>query len=208
MKTGTIRAVIGMALAGALAASAEEKIGVVNGQEAFKQYHKSQSAMDALRKLEDELLDAQRRLVAKLEEMDESCKKAIAETNDKALSDEARARKRDAAEEALAELKEFEVQVRKSDLDNRRKMEEQRSLMVKPIVQEVRQAVAETAKAKGLTLVLDASEAGFLGNVIFAEDRLDITDEVLKTLNKNTPSADTQPAEKPLDKPAAKVEKP
>ena len=206
MKNGTIRAVVGMLLAGALAAAAEEKIGVVNGQETVKQYHKTQAATDALRKLDGELRDAQQRMVAKLEEMDDACKKAIAEASDKALSEEARARKRDAAEAKLAELKEYEMQVRKSDLDNRSKMEEQNSLMLKPIIQEVRQAVAETAKEKGLTLVLDGSETG-LGSVIYAEPRLDITDAVLKRLNKNVPAPAAKPAaeEAPAAaKPAAK----
>ncbi len=186
MKNGMIRVAIGVLMAGAMAASAEEKLGVVNGQEVVKQYHKTQAATDALRKLDDELRDAQKRMVAKLQEMDEICKKAIAETNDKALSEEARARKRATAEDKLAELKEYEMQVRKSDLDNRRKMEEQNTLMLKPIILEVRQAVADTAKDMSLTLVLDGSETG-LGAVLFAADRLDITDAVLKRLNKNVP---------------------
>ena len=199
MKTGMIRTALGMALAGALAATAAETIGVVNGQETVKQFYKTQAATDALRKLDDELRDAQRRLVARLEEMDEACKKAIAEANDKALSEEARARKRAAAEEALVELKEFEVQVRKSDMENRRKIEEQNALMLKPIIQEVRQTVADIAKAKGLSLVLDASETG-LGAVIYAEDRLNITADVLKALNANMPAAGAKPAEKPASR--------
>jgi len=195
MKTGmAMRAAIGMALAtGTLAAAAEETIGVVNGQTAVKQYYKTQAATDALRKLDDELRDAQRRLVAELETMDEACKKAIAEANDKALSDEARNRKRAVAEEKLTELKEFEVKVRKSDLDNRRKMEEQNALMLKPIIQEVRQAVADMARTRGLSLVLDASETG-LGAVIYAEPRLDITEAVLAVLNRTAPAAEVKPA--------------
>jgi Skp family chaperone for outer membrane proteins len=204
MKQGTIRMAIGVLLAGALVAAAEEKLGVVNGQEVVKQYHKTQAATDALRKLDDELRDAQKRMVAKLQEMDDACKKAIAETNDKALSEEARARKRTAAEDKLTELKEYELQVRKSDLDNRKKMEEQNTLMLKPIIQEVRQAVADTAKEKGLTLVLDSSETG-LGAVLYAEERLDITDAVLKRLNKNVPAPVQPVAEEGAPaKPAAK----
>lgn len=204
MKNGTVRMAIGMLLAGALAAAAEEKIGVVNGQEVVKQYHKTQAATDALRKLDDELRDAQKRMVGKLQEMDEACKKAIADTNDKALSEEARARKRTAAEDKLAELKEYELQVRKSDLDNRKKMEEQNTLMLKPIIQEVRQAVADTAKEQGLTLVLDGSETG-LGAVLYAADRLDITEAVLKRLNKNMPVPVKPAAEEGAPaKPAAK----
>ncbi|MFO7535565.1 MAG: OmpH family outer membrane protein [Kiritimatiellia bacterium] len=197
MKKGLMVLAAGLLAAGALTAGAEEKIGVVNGQEAVKSYHKTQAATDALRKLDDELRDAQRRLVGKLEEMDDAAKKAIAEASDKALSEEARARKRNAAEEKLTELKEFEVQVRKSDLDNRRKMDEQNSLMLKPIIQDVRQAVAETAREKGLTLVLDGSESG-LGPVLFAAERLDITDDVLKRLNKNVPA----PVKTDMDAPA------
>jgi Skp family chaperone for outer membrane proteins len=194
-----IRVALGVLMAGAVTVAAEEKIGVVDGQAVVKQYYKTQAATDSLRKLDDELRDAQRRMVAKLSELDEACKKAIAESNDKALSDEARAKKREAAEDKLAELKEYEVQVRKSDLDNRRKMEEQNALMLKPIIQEVRQAVAETAKEKGLTLVLDGSETG-LGAVIFAEPRLDVTDSVVKRLNKSAAA----PAAKPdlLEAPA------
>jgi Skp family chaperone for outer membrane proteins len=168
----------------------------VSAQDAVKQYYKTQAATDSLRKLDDELRDAQRRMVAKLQELDEATKKAIAESNDKALSEDARAKKRQAAEDKLAELKEYEIQVRKSDLDNRRKMEEQNALMLKPIIQEVRQAVADSAKELGLTLVLDGSETG-LGSVIYAEPRLDITDAVVKRLNANAPS----PA-KPVEGPA------
>jgi Skp family chaperone for outer membrane proteins len=197
MSKHVIRLTLGMILAGAMMASAEEKIGVVDAQSAIKQYHKTQAATDSLRKLDDELRDAQRRMVAKLTELDEVCKKAIAEANDKALSDEARAKKRDAAEDKLAELKEYEIQVRKSDLDNRRKMEEQNALMLKPIIQEVKQAVAETARELGLTLVLDGSETG-LGAVIYSEDRLAITDAVIKRLNKNV----TLPTKPEMESPA------
>jgi Skp family chaperone for outer membrane proteins len=202
MKIGTVRMVVGLLLAGALTASAvaEEKIGVVNGQDTVKQFYKTQAATESLRKLDEELRDAQRRMVAKLTELDDEVKKAIAEANDKALSEEARARKRAAAEDKLADLKEYEITVRKSDMDNRKKMEEQNGLMLKPIIQEVRQAVADTAKEMGLTLVLDGSETG-LGAVIYFENRLDITDAVLKRLNKNAPPpapAKTE-AEKPAD---------
>jgi Skp family chaperone for outer membrane proteins len=196
MSKGLVRLSIGLLLAGAMATGAEEKIGVVSAQDAVKQYYKTQAATDSLRKLDDELRDAQRRMVAKLQELDEATKKAIAESNDKALSEDARAKKRQAAEDKLAELKEYEIQVRKSDLDNRRKMEEQNALMLKPIIQEVRQAVADSAKELGLTLVLDGSETG-LGSVIYAEPRLDITDAVVKRLNANAPS----PA-KPVEGPA------
>ncbi len=208
MSKGWMRMSVGMLLAGAMAVSvsAEEKIGVVDAQDAVKSFYKTQAATDSLRKLDDELRDAQRRMVARLTDMDEACKKAIGESNDKALSDEARGKKRELAEDKLAELKEYEIQVRKSDLDNRRKMEEQNNLMLKPIIQEVRQAVADTAKELGLTLVLDGSETG-LGAVIYSESRLDITGTVIKRLNKNAPPATAKPA---LDaapaaaKPAAK----
>lgn len=201
MKIGTIRVVVGLLLAGALSASAvaEEKIGVVNGQDTVKQFYKTQAATESLRKLDEELRDAQRRMVTKLTELDDEVKKSIAEANDKALSEEARTRKRATAEDKLADLKEYEITVRKSDLDNRKKMEEQNALMLKPIIQEVRQAVADTAKEMGLTLVLDGSETG-LGAVIYFETRLDITEAVLKRLNKNAPP--TAPAKTETEKPA------
>lgn len=199
MKIGTVRMVVGLLLAGALTASAvaEEKIGVVNGQDTVKQFYKTQAATESLRKLDEELRDAQRRMVAKLTELDDEVKKAIAEANDKALSEEARARKRTAAEEKVADLKEYEVQVRKSDMDNRKKLEEQHALMFKPIFQEVRQVVAEVSKEMGMTLVLDASETG---PVLYFENRLDMTDAVLKRLNKDAPAAPAKTeAEKPAD---------
>ncbi len=177
--------IVGMGLMTAFASviplRGEEKIGVLNGQEVFKQFHKTQAAMESLRKLEEELRDAQRRMIQQLEQMDENFKKMVAEAEDKGLSEAARARKKGAAEEKLAEMKEFELNIRRSDMENRRKLEEQHALMLRPIIQEIRSAAAAVAKEKGLLLVLDSSEAG-LGPVVFAEDRLDITDEVLRRL--------------------------
>lgn len=195
MSKGWMRAAAVCILAGAVTAAAEDKVGIVDAQAAIKQYYKTQSATDTLRKLGDELQDAQRRMVAKLGEMDEAVKKAILESNDKALSEEARSKKREAAEEKLADLKEFEIQVRKSDLDNRRKMEEQQSLMLKPIIQEVKGVVAEVAKEQGLILVLDGSESN-LGAVFYFEKRLDITEAVVKRLNKDAPPESARKTDK------------
>jgi Skp family chaperone for outer membrane proteins len=181
-RIGIAAMVLAIGIAGV---QAQEKIGVLDGQTVFRQFHKTKAAMESLRKLEDELRDAQQRMIQQLEQMDENFKKMVAEAEDKGLSEAARARKKSAAEDKLVEMKELELKIRRSDAENRRKLEEQHSLMLRPIIQEIREAAAAVAREKGLALVLDASDTG-LGPVVFAEDRLDITEAVMQRLTPKT----------------------
>lgn len=169
----------------------EIRIGVINVGSVVKQYQKTKLADAQMEKQAAEFKAERERMLEERERLVAAFEKAQEEAEDKALSDEARERKRSLAEEKLVEVKEYEARIRDTSAQRRKQLEEQRSLMYKGILEDVQRVVRQQAAARGLTLVLDSSDilgAG-LGAVIYRDERMDMSESVLGILNKETAGA-------------------
>jgi Skp family chaperone for outer membrane proteins len=85
-------------------------------------------------------------------------------------------------------MREFKSRIRRFDETRRKQLEDQSRRMRQRIVEEITQTVEQYARDKGLLSVVDSSGHSLNGVpvVLFADAKLDITDEIIDLLNKET----------------------
>ncbi len=127
------------------------------------------------------------------------------EAQNTALSEDARATKRNTAEEKLIEIRDMETRVRRFDEARQKQLDDQTRRMRKRIVDEIRQIIQTYAREQGLSTVIDSSGQSFNGVelVLYQDPRSDITDTILEQLNKTKGTESALPVEAPAE-PAAK----
>jgi outer membrane protein len=194
---------IGLVACGARAA--DLKVAVVDASRLLKEYHKTELAESHMQAQVENFSAERDKLLAEHKRLKGEFEALRAEGQNKALSDEARDKKKEQAEDKLSEVIKYEDSIRDKALNRRKQLEGESRRMQVELVKAIRAAVRTCAEKDGYTLVLDTS--GLLANgfesVLFSDGKLDITDEVLKVLNAEKPAKDesAKPA-KGADEPA------
>jgi outer membrane protein len=145
------------------------------------------------------------------EEMVNNYKKAIDELNklrddqDKPeYSTEVRDQKRKAVADKLADTQKLQRDIEEYRTSHRKILEDQTQRMRQTVLKEIEDIINKEARDAGYQLVLDKSGNTLNGVslVVFSQDSLEITDDIIKILNRNQPkTADTpKPADKKDDK--------
>jgi outer membrane protein len=162
-------ALVAFASAGASAASI--KVGTVDLQRALQESKRGKSSNAAFEK---EMKDKD----TKLKSEQESIRKAVEDFQKKGavLSEKARNEQQAKLQQRMAGLEEMrqkfamEFQTRQGEL-------------VKPLIDGLRNLVPDIARRRNLELVMEASQGGLL----FALDKTDITDELIKLYDEKNP---------------------
>lgn len=157
------------------AGSGNYKIGVVDRKQVFDEYGKKKTQWDTLSsektKIEAELNASFETL--KKEKDDFDTKKA-------GLSDEQRSAQETALSKKLADLR-FSAQARQKELD------EKGEKIIKELRQEIDAAVKAIGAAGNYHLILEADTA--FSSVIYFEESMNITPEVIRYVNEHSGSA-------------------
>ena len=173
------------------ARAAEMKVAVVNAGALLKQYYKTaradaqfQDQVEEFGAERDKLLAEHRRLKKEFEQL-------RAESQSKAFSEDARDKRKVQAEEKLTQVVEYENNIRDLAQSRRKQLEDDGRRMQKKLLGEIQDIVQAYAKTNGFALVLDSSgpASSALPTVLFADEKLDITDAVLKILNAGKDAA-------------------
>lgn len=183
-----------MIMAASMVMGAELRIGVINLDRAFNEYHKTKLADAQLQQQADEFNEERKKLVAEYEKLQEEFTKLRDEAQNIALSEVVRSAKREQAEDKLIELRDFESRIRRFDESRRKQLDDQGRRMRKRIVDEILQTANNFAKVRGYNLVLDSSAQSLNGVevVIFSDPKLDLTDDILGELNKGKVETETR----------------
>lgn len=88
----------------------------------------------------------------------------------------------DALQKKEEELLEKERDIKRSFKDSQEKLRRTNAQMVGDLMKELRSAVEAVGKEKGLTVILEKGSNA----VLYADNDIDITDEVVARFNKNT----------------------
>lgn len=174
-----------VAVAGLASARAEERVVFVDMDKVFNEFYRTKLA-DAQLKDEAEAYKTERAaLIDAFKRLQDDFKTVRDESQDTALSEDARNQKRTTAEEKLVELREMDGKIRRFDETRRRRIEEQMKRQRDKLVGEIRETITGYAKAQGFTAVVDASGLSLNGvpSVLFYESRNDITQAVIDLLN-------------------------
>lgn len=177
------------ALAGG-ASAGEIKIAVVDGTRVLKAYYKTELADTHIQQQLDDFAAERDKLLAEHRKLKQDFESMRAETENKALTEEAREKKRELAEEKLAEVIEHENTIRDKAASRKKQIEVEGRRIHAELAKAVKAAVQACAAKGGYTLVLEAG--GLLANglepVLYAEPGADITDEVVRVLNAGRPA--------------------
>ncbi len=155
-------------LMSAVVVKADFKAGVVDMQKAIQ-------ATEAGKKAKKELEKEFEKKKVELKKKEEDLKKRAEEFEKKkmVLSDKVREEQQI---EIQQEMMKFREELNKSQMNIQQKERE----LTKPILDKIQKAIADTAKEKELSVVLEKAEQ----SVMWAKPEMDITDEVIKKANK------------------------
>src|SRR5277367_979758 len=187
----------------ALTASAQSSAGrivTVDLNKVFTDYYKTPIASAKIK-------DTAESFNKELNEMVDNYKKEIEDLNklrddqDKPeYTAEVRDQKRKAVSEKLAETQKIQRDLEDYRTGHGKILQDQQLRMRQTILKEIQDVIDKESRDAGYMLVLDKS--GTTGNgvsgVLFSQDSLEITDDIIKVLNKNQPKATE--ASKPADK--------
>ena len=177
----------------------------INLDKTFNEYYKTKLADQQLKEQAEEFNNERKDLVTAYEEMQKQFNKSREESTNSALSEDARNKLRQGAEEKLNEMRDQEQKIRQFDTRRRKQLEEQGRRMRARIVKEIREEISKYARNQGFAAVHDSSGQSLNGvDVILYHDEsnVDITNVMIEILNKNAktslaPGEFDAPAEEP-----------
>jgi len=172
--------------------AAEQKIAFINMEKVFDEYYKTKSANVQFKARGEEIDIKRKEIVSKAKAIKVEFDKLNAELKDKSLNENTRDKKREAAEEKLAELKETEEKLMEFDKAAKKEIADQMRQMQQQIVGEIRGVIQSYAIENKIDIVLDHS-GKTLNNVecvMYFDRRTDITDPILAIMNKNAPETE------------------
>jgi len=188
------RMMVGLAMLGlvtAMAGAADLKMAVVDTARILKEYYKTDLAEAHIQQQLDDFTAERDKLMAQHKKMKQEFETLRAEAQNKALTEEAREKKKELAEEKLTGVIEFENTIRDKAASRKKEVEGESRKIQGELAKSIKAAVEACSKKGGYTLVL--ADGGLLGNglesVLYVDPKMDITDEVLKILNADKPVA-------------------
>jgi len=176
------------------------RIVTVDLNKVFTDYYKTPIASGKIK-------DTAESFNKELNEMVDNYKKEIEDLNklredqDKPeYTAEVREQKRKAVSEKLAETQKIQRDLEEYRTSHGKILQEQQLRMRQTIVKEIQDVIDKEARDAGYLLVLDKSgtTANAVPTILFSQDSLDITEDLIKVLNKNQPKTTETP--KPTEK--------
>jgi len=170
-KSFFLASLLGLSLSAGSASAASIKIGTVDLQRALQECKRGKSSNAAFEK-EMKEKDTQ------LKTEQESVRKAVEEFQKKAavLSEKARGEQQAKLQQRMAGLEEMRQKFA-GEFQNRQ------GELVKPLIEGLRNVVPDIARRRSLDVVLESSQGGLL----YALDKTDITDELIKLYDEKNP---------------------
>lgn len=127
-------------------------------------------------------------------------------TNNPALTAEAKAKAASDAQKKLEAIQAKQNEVRTFINNTRNQLQTRMTTFRSLMLEEISKTATDIAKKKGASLLVDKYGPTIIGisNVIYSDPSYDITDEVLKEINKDRPAnAPTAPAATPSSTPSS-----
>ena len=194
MKTSTLLSsllAVGLCFAGATAANAQVKVGIVDMNKVFSGYYKTKEA-------ENKINDAREGAKKELDERMESHKTMLDEINtlnkdvdNAALSASAKTDKNKKRDDKIQQVRQLEQEINDFKTSRERGLQEQAVRMRNQIVEEIMTIINARVKTDNYDLVFDKSGQSLNGVQILlhANDKFEFSDDVIAALNKNRPTA-------------------
>jgi Skp family chaperone for outer membrane proteins len=170
-------------------ALAQTKIATVDLQKIFDGYYKTKLASAAVQERADDLQKDYANMAADLKKRSDQYEQALESADDPAVSDDERARRKQAAAGQFKELQDSRAAIEQFQRQAQVTIGDQKQRMRENILADIKKAVADKAKAGGDTLVVDSAAETVNGTptIIYTTGDNDMTAAVLKQLNAGAP---------------------
>jgi outer membrane protein len=167
----------------------QPKIAIVDMKKAFDGYYKTKQAEAQIKERATDSDKVYKGMIEDYKKANEEYRKLIDSSNDQAVSNEEREKRKKSAEAKLLELQEIEKSVKQFEQQARTSIGEMEKRMRDKIVGEIREVVNARAKAGGFTLVFDlaAVTAYQTPIILYSAGENDLTESIIKEINANAP---------------------
>jgi len=195
----TIAAFITMAALGlAVTASAQVPAGrivTIDLNKVFNDYYRTPIASAKLKETADSFNKEHDDMMANYKKEIDELNKLRDDQDKPEYTAEVRDQKRKAVADKLTETQKKQRDIDEYRTSHRKILEEQTQRMRQTILKEIQDVVDKEARDAGYQLVLDKSGNTLNGvpTVVFSQDTLEITDDIVKILNKNQPKGAEAP---------------
>jgi outer membrane protein len=202
MKNTIVAFVTTAALGLALTASAQVPAGrivTVDLNKVFSEYYKTPIASAKLKETADSFNKEHDEMMANYKKEIDELNKLRDDQDKPEYTAEVREQKRKAVADKLTETQKMQRDIDDYRTGHRKILEEQTQRMRQTILKEIQDVIDKEARDAGYQLVLDKSGNTLNGvpGLVYSQDSLDITDDMLKILNRNQPKGVEAP--KPSD---------
>jgi Skp family chaperone for outer membrane proteins len=179
------------AMARAQSPSQPGRIAIVDLDRVFKEYYKTGLGSAKLKETADSFKKEHDEILAEYREQVEALAKLREEQEKPEYTPEVREQKRRAYTEKLTETSKRQREIEEYGRSHQRIFEEQQQRMRQSIIKDINEVVNKKAREEGYMLVLDKSGLSFnqVPTIVYSQDTLDITDDIIKSLNKDQPKA-------------------
>jgi Skp family chaperone for outer membrane proteins len=168
----------------AFSAAAQTKIGTVDMKKLFSDYWKTKKATAALEVRKTELKKEMREMTDNLEKAQADYKQLLDQSNDAAISDEERDKRKQAAAAKATEINTSATSLKQFQTQAESQLADESQRMSGNLVADIQKIVADKAKAGGYAIILNASSSEA---VVYAGPSTDMTGAVLAELNAGAP---------------------
>ena len=211
MKTTVVIATVAavLALNGTLPAqvqSGRAATVTVDLNKIFNEYYKTPVASGKLKDTADQYNKEHEELVAQYKKQVDELNKLREDQDKTEYTPEVREQKKKFFQEKLAETQKTQRDIEEYRNSHRQILDQQTQRMRQGILKEITDVITKEARDAGYAYVFDKSGNTLNGvpAIVYAQDALDITEDIVKILNKNKPADLPKVEEKKSEKPAEK----
>ena len=173
-------------------AAAQSKLASVDMKKVFSNYWKTKQADAALENRFNELRKELKDMGDSLEKAQTDYKALLDQANDTAISPDERDKRKLAATAKAKEISTSKTTLDQFQRQAEAQLADEKQRMNGNLVTDIKNAVADKAKAGGYTVVLNSNNSDVL-TVLYCDPKIDITDAVLAQLNAGAPIDLTRP---------------
>ena len=176
------------------------RIATVDLNKIFTDYYKTPIASAKLKETVESFNKEQEEMVGNYKKAIDELNKLRDEQDKPEYSAEIREQKHKAVADKLSDTQKLQRDIEEYRASHRKILDDQTQRMRQTILKEIQDVINKEARDAGYQLVFDKSGNTLNGVsiVVFSQDSLEITDDIIKILNKNQPKTTETP--KPADK--------
>ena len=182
------------------------RIVTVDLNRLFTEYFKTPVASAKLKDTAEQYNKEHDEMLAQYRKMVDDLNKLREEQDKTEYTPEVREQKKKAVQDKLTETQTMQRNIEEFRASHRQMLDQQTQRMRQNIIKEIKEIVLKESRDAGYGIVFDKSGNTANGEptIIYSQDAIDITEDMLKVLNKNKPTEAPKVEEKSSTKPVEK----